>query len=855
MLDDLRAAWRGLTGAKGLMVMLLASLALGIAANLAVGRAIYILLWQPPAGVADPASLVSIYTSQSGGDRHGPSSYASYLRLRSQLRTLSAVIAIDDRTIDNVGIDVGIDDGIKGGISGEIDGASERTLASQQGLPSQQMRVARVSEDFFSGLGMSPHLGRLLQVGDAERQPRPAVIGFERWQALGSPADILDRPLIVGSNRYRIVGVAPRGFRGLQAGRSTGVWIPLGVPDGGAQRDRVLTLFGRLAPGSSLDDAANEVRAHFRDNVSAALPGAAEAPAEANADASLDPAGGGRAAAGYVPTVLPYSRLDPATRRQQMIAGAVIAATMGLLLLSACVNAINLLLARAVARRGVAAVMLALGAPRRRLVRQALMEHVLLVAAAAVIALPLASWMARLIPLLFAADHAELIDTPFDRTLAAGTLVAAAVLGVLIGLVPAMQGTAVPADATLRGESGVIAGPRGHRLRTLVVICQIALSIVLLVMTVFLRNNLDRALRTDLGFFSRDVAILTIDSPGSAADPSRIIAFQEKAHRALIQTARIRSAGWASTLPLGANPRRQFWIETDASESLEAAEFDFNVVSPSYFTAMRLPLIEGRLFDGRNLANVNAGVTAGGVSEIVVDEVLASRWLNGRARGRTLRDAAGTRYTIVGVVASGRYRTLQEAPRPTVYLPHTGEAVDRAYLVVSTRGGNPSAMLPTITSTLAAIDPAASVVQASTLDDHLARALTVDRMTTTLVGLCGIIALALATLGVYGMISEAVQRRTREIGLRVALGADARSIASLVFLEAFTPVAAGLALGFYVLFMTGRVARSLIYGVPVLDAITMLSVSAVLVAVVALAAAPPLRRALRVSPSLALRVT
>lgn len=802
MFEELQYAVRSLTRAKGLVTVLLVSLGLGTGANVAVGRTIYALLFQAPAGVSDPATLVSIYTSQSGGGSYGPSSYADYVRLRSTVDALASIAAVDDRTLDNIGFDE----------------------ATSQG------RVAAVSDSFFSVLGMRPHIGRLLTEGDALQQPRPAVLSFARWQASGAGDDVLNRTLTVGAGEYVVVGVAPRGFRGLQAERTADVWIPL-VPLGDAsQRHRILSLLARLEPGARLEDAAREVGAMA---VWRTDPGVA----------TVEPG-----VAGERPlriSVVPYARLDPESRRKSLFVGAVVAGTVALLLASACVNAVNLLLARAVARRAEAAVMLALGASRARLVYRTLAESIIVALAAAGLGLWFASSMTAVVPLLFAADHAELVDTPFDLPLMMLALSASAVAGALIGIAPALQGMRVPAASALRGDAGGISTRRGGMaVRATLVSCQIALSIVLLVMTGVLGRSLDNALSGDLGFLARQVAVVAVQSPGGQHTPSRGMAFQEAVLDSFRRVEGIGSASWASTPPLSAGSRRQFIIETDAGAAMEAAEFDVNVVSPSYFATLRLALVEGRVFtdeDRRRRSPV-----------VVVDDRLAARYLNGRASGRYLRDAVGTRYEVLGTVLSGKYRTLQESPRPTIYVPHTQEYAHRTYLFVRT-AGDPSAMLDSIGARISAVDGGASIVRAFTLQDHMSQALALDRLTTSLVGVCGLIALALSCIGVYGVVSDAVQRRTREIGLRVALGAGGPRVATLVFVDALYPTSAGLALGFYALFLIGRVVRSFVYGVPAPDVVTLAAASAILVAMVAAAAVPPLRRALRVSPAVALR--
>jgi ABC-type antimicrobial peptide transport system permease subunit len=306
----------------------------------------------------------------------------------------------------------------------------------------------------------------------------------------------------------------------------------------------------------------------------------------------------------------------------------------------------------------------------------------------------------------------------------------------------------------------------------------------------------------------------------------------------------VEAVGWASTLPLGNGNRLRFRIQAETTDVTDTVELDTNVVSAGYFTAMALPCIEGRLFDSGD------HMRAPGV--VVVDELLAQRYFGRTAAGRYLVDAQGARLQIVGVVRSGRYRTLQQSPQPTVYYPSTQEYLPRGHLVVRT-STDPAALLAPIGEALKEAGEGANILQISTLETHLSHALVLDRLTTTLVGLCGLIALAMSTIGVYGVMIDAVQRRTREIGLRLALGAGRVQITRLVFMEAVYLAAGGLLIGAAAAFAMTHVARYFIHGVPALDVVTLAAASGALGAVIAVAAILPLRRALSVNPNIALR--
>jgi putative ABC transport system permease protein len=305
----------------------------------------------------------------------------------------------------------------------------------------------------------------------------------------------------------------------------------------------------------------------------------------------------------------------------------------------------------------------------------------------------------------------------------------------------------------------------------------------------------------------------------------------------------VEAVGWASTLPLGRGNRRLFRIAGPTADVTDTVDLDTNVVSAGYFAAMALPLVEGRLFE--------AGDTTLAPAVVVVDELLARRYFGNTAIGAELVDADGNPARIVGIVRGGRYKTLQETPRPTVYYPATQDYLWRGHVVLRTRG-DPAPLLPAIRGAASEVGDAA-ILRTATLETHLAEVLPLDRLATTLVGLCGLIALAMSTIGMYGVMSDSVQRRTREIGLRVALGANRIQVARLVFREATSLSIAGLAVGAAGALFFGRVARHFVADIPPLAPLSVAAVAAALGLVMAVAAAVPLRRALRVSPIVALR--
>jgi putative ABC transport system permease protein len=816
--QDLRHSLRALGRARATTAVLLLSLALGTGANAAVYGALNALLFSAPAGVGTPSRLVDINTSEFSGTAYGQSSYPDFLSVRSGARSFAAIAAIDDNTVENVRL----------------------------GDAGQSARIAAVSDAYFAALQMTAHAGRLLAEGDTSPDPPEAVLSLRLAAALGGEAKVLGRPLTIGDRQYTVVGLAPARFQGLRAGRECDVWRLMTAPAaadalrGGkaARGDRRLSIVARLAAGVSVRDASDELRGIAEDL-------AARYPAS-NRGSIFDPE------AVRLLTAVPYSRLDRDAQNQTFLIALVAGGASVLLLASACLNVGSLLLSRAVARRLELAVKVALGATRRRLVRQLLTEAVCVSLAGGVLGLLFAIWTAGAIPALFMAEQAELIDTRLDARMILLTIGVACVAGAIFGVTPALHGTSFPPVTALRADAGgVSANQGGGRLRAFLLTGQVALSTILLLGTALLITGLTRALEGALGAAAKRVAIVSIELPGRFGDPVRGVAARRRLLEHVPTLGGVEAVGWASTLPLGRGNKRPFTIQAGPGEATDTVELETNVVSPDYFRALSLPVVEGRLFDD--------GDTTLAPAVVVVDEIFARRYLGQKAIGRHIFTASGDELAVVGVVRSGRYRTLQQSPQPTVYFPSTQDYLWRGHLIVRTTV-DPAALLRPIADVVEEVGGGATIMidgtgkrMASTLDAYLNASLAIDRLTTTLVGVCGIVALVMSTIGVYGVMADAVLRRTKEIGLRVALGAGRLQVVRLVSAEALGLAAGGLAAGTLAAVAVSSIARAFVDGVPALEMVTLAAVGVTLTTVTALASIVPLRRALRVHPNIALR--
>ena len=804
MFETVRAAVRSLTHSRGFSALLLLSLALGTGANAAVCGIVYALVLRGPAGVEDAGKLVSIFTSEFSGAPYGRTSCPDFDAIAA-VPGMGSVAASDDTTFTNVA-------------SGPI---------------SRRVRIVRVSDNYFALLGVEPHAGDFPPaLGAAGDQHPAALISFPLAEQFGGATAIVGQPIVIGHETYRVGGVAPPQFRGLHARRPADVWITFAADSARANRgDRSLALVARPS------DDLTTLNARLR---SLAAAQATQHP-DTNRGAITDPQ------ADRIFTARRYSPHDGDTGSGFRVIAAVITGAVVLLLLSACVNAGTLLLSRALARRHEIAVKLALGATRGRLLQQLLIESLLVSIAGGLLGLLVAWWITMAVPALFSPDHAELLDTSVNPLLVFLTVGVAAAAGAVFGIAPAVQGTGAPATLALRSDAGGIGAQNaGARMRAVLITGQLTLSTLLLIATTLLVNSLDHALDAEAAGDARNVAVLTMMNPGgncTVYNEVRGTRFHEALVQRLPRTTGVEAVGWAATAPLGRGNAREYAVEAGAKVH-DRIEVDVNVVTPGYFESLRMPLVEGRYLDAHD------GALARSVA--VVDEVLARRHFGAAAVGQHLLGADGERITVVGVVGSARFRTLQDAPQPTVYRPLAQEHLPCGSLLVRT-AGHAGPMLALLQGRLEAIDGGVTITKRVTLKDHLSEALVLDRVVTTMVGLCGVIALVMGAAGVYGAMSDAVRRRRREIGLRMALGAGRLQVVRLVIAESLYLTSGGVALGLLAALALERVMGSLAHDLPKLDVVTLAGTPAMLAVVVALAAIVPMRRALSVNPTIALR--
>ena len=803
ILQDVRYAFRGLGKAPGFTAVALVTLATAIGANATVFSFVNALLLSPPAGVRDPGALVAIYTSDFSSGPYGASSLPDYESIRTDASAFSELAAFRE----------------------------DAATLVRFGEEAERVRTMAVSGEFFPILGVRPVAGRLITPSDtAPEQPPVAVIGHALWQrAFGSDPAAVGTTLTANGVPYTVIGVMSADFTGLNLGGAFDVWTPL-VRGGPSNRgNRSLSIVGRLAEGSSLVQAQAQL-----EGVAARL--AAEYP-ETNR---------GTLAAPDRPRpilVVRHTRMPPSFRGQIAMISGVLLAAVALVLLIACANVAGLLLSRATARQREMAVRLALGASRGRLLRQMLTESLILGAAGGALGLLVALWTADVLPSFFPAEQARLLDARVDARVFGFTAVIAILSGIVFGLAPALQGLKAPAAAALRSDATRSGESRGGvRIRKALVMGQVAVASVLLISAVLLTRSLTNALDADLGFTTRQAVLSSIELPvtmnAATARP-----YFDSVLDAVNTTAGVEEAALARFVPVAGTSRRGFRIEGYVPRPGEDREFHYNIVSRSFFSVLGIRAASGRLFEESD---------RGGRPVAIVNHVFANRFYNGAAVGRRIRDSRGLDLEIVGVVKADRRLDIGDASLPVVFYLLDQEFTGRL-MVVARTSSDAALVADTVRRTISPINRDVAVFRTVTLEDHLNEALSANRLIVALVATCGGLALALALIGVYGIVAFTVARRTREIGLRMALGATPWQVLRLLLAENGGVVGFGLGIGMLGAAGAARLLGSMLYGISATHPATYGLVLVVVGTVAAVASLLPARRALAVNPLAALR--
>jgi putative ABC transport system permease protein len=827
VLQDLRYALRSIRNNPGFTAAAVLTLALGIGANTAMFSLLdQVVLRKLP--VRDPDTLVVLDgpgpyrgASHQHSSFSTPFSYPMYKDLRDEATTVSGMLA---RLPTGVTLGVG-----------------------------QTTRIANaeiVSGNYFDLLGLEPAAGRLLHASDDQtRLAHPVVVlGWAAFQRdFGANPSAVGQTVLVNAQPMTIIGVAPKNFRSVQVGFVPDVYVPMAMkplltPGWDAlddRRTRWLDIVARLKPGVSIEQALTELDLIYRRIVDR----------EVSEMTDISEASAARMRSKHL-------LLHPGGRGRSDLRGdfskrlAAVAALVLLVLLVACANLANLLAAKTAGRQRELAVKTALGAPRGRLARDLLLQSALLALAGGALGLLLAETLLgaaiRVLPFDRVADA---FSARTDLRVLGFAFAASALSGLLFGLVPALEIFGSDLSPRLREESGgAVGGRRSARWRRALVVGQVALSVVVLASAGLFMRSLQRLQRIDPGFEVRNVVTFAVSPELSGYSQERSLEFFERLEERLRGLPGVEGVAMLDN-GLLADSDSSSSVRVEGYEAAEGEDMNFRFyeVSPGYFDALRVRVLAGRTFQPSD--------QAGTPLVAVINEVAARKYFpKGDAVGRRFarRRDEDKWIEIVGVVRDGPMSSLTEPTPRGVYVPVAQDYASGG-MNFYVRGANLGPVVPAISGVVRELDPLVPVVDLRTLEGQAEISLFTERMAARLSTAFAVLATFLAALGLYGVVALAVTGRRRELGVRMALGADPRSVARLVVRDGLRPVGWGLLIGLAAAIPAAFLLKSLLYEVQPLDIPTLLAVPLLLAAAALAACWFPARRASRIDPMTALR--
>ena len=822
MFQDLRYGIRMLLKNPGFTLIAVITLALGIGANTAIFSLTNALLLRT-LPVPQPEQLVTV--NRGEGVSLGPLSYPDFVALRERNEALSGLAA-----------------------------SYSAELSFGNGIRSEVVRGELVSSDYFDVLRLQPDLGRGF-LPEEERTPstQPVVMlshGFWQSRFNGDP-QIISQTITLNRQKYTVIGVAPAGFNGMTEMFPTDLWLPvMMLPQASPalqsslsnRHTQIFAAIGRLKSGVSVEQAQAALETINRQLDLADPPPTARqrnAPSN-NVDRSLK-------------LVRPQGIGIPSFRRRAQIAAMLLFAVVSIVLLIACANVANLLLTRATARRKEIAVRLALGASRFRIVRQMLTESALLGLLGAGAGLLLAYWINRALmalkpPLPGAVGFN--MDLRLDASVLGFTLLLTLLVSMLFGLVPALAASRPDVVPALKDETGA-ASQRGQRgrfnLRNVLVVVQLAVSLVLLIAAGLFIRSLQQMQKIDPGFQTENRLALSFNLEPEGYNEAKGREFARQLVERVRALPGVQAATMANFVPLG------FMRLTESAvvdgRTSPTANAMAQRVGLDYFRTLGTPLMRGRDFTPQDSADAPAVA--------IINETLARRFFpNEDPIGKRVRigDPASDAqsYEIVGIAKDTLNTSIAEAPKAATYRPLAQHHSSRVTLVVHTTG-NPQALLAAVRHEVQALDENIPAQEIKTLDEFIAFSFWPMQMGARLVGAFGLLGLLLASVGLYGVMSYAVAARTREIGVRMALGAERRDVLRLIAGQGMRLTLLGTGAGLALALVATRVLRRFLFGIGATDPLTFFSVALVLTLVALLACWLPARRATKVDPLVALR--
>jgi predicted permease len=818
LLRDLKYGLRSMTRSPAFSVFAILALALGIGASTTVFTVVNSLLLHPlPA--QDPSRLVSLYTTDLKNQKQSASLLPiSYLNLKDYQARNTVLSSL-------------------GGFSPPM------PMTLVEGTAQERFFGQLVTQGYFEALGLTPAKGRFFLPGEVSTPGSApvAILSYGAWKSrFNSAGDLIGKTLEINGAPFTVVGVAPQGFLGVSAVFGPDVWLPA-------------TMARQVLP-PELQDVLLQRGNPFFQGIARLKSGVSRG----QADASFETLAAGLRReypdvnAGHTTSVQPVTTAlfsSTGGERGLALVSTVLLLIVGLVLLIACSNVANLLMTRAVSRRQEIAVRLAIGAGRGRLVRQLLTESVLLGLFGGIAGLGVGYEGCRFLWSFRPPEVARnLADPKLDGTVFLFAFLLSLATGFIFGVVPALRATKTGLVESLKEETHV-AGPSGRsaRFQKTLLAGQVAFSLVSLIAASLFLRAVQRAYDIDPGFDHQHLAVLMMSPEQQYHDVVQLKAFHRQVEDSVSRIPGVQAVTWASNLPFWSSASRGIFIEgQEQQRKSETISTVTNTIDVDYFKTMQIPLLQGRAF--------TAADQDGSLPVVIINEDLARRyWPHGDAIGNHLRLSGDTvSLQIVGVVKTSNYTTLGEAPQPCLYLPLRQSPGGSANLYVRS-AGDPSLLLTAVQRGIKEVGPNVQVTDVRTGAKLVNQVLWNARIVLGMLGIFGLLALALASVGLYGILAYSVSSRKREIGVRIALGASRFDVLRLVLRQGMALVAIGVSLGLAISLLVGRAFSRMLFGLSPADPLSLLGASAVLLLVAALACYLPALAASRMDPMQALR--
>jgi macrolide transport system ATP-binding/permease protein len=807
LLQDLRYGARMLLKIPGFTLIAVMTLALGIGANITIFSFVNALILRPVVGISEPERLIQIGRT-SLNNPFDTLAYPDYIDYRDQNRTLAGIAVYN-------------------GIAYHL----------STGQEAERVKGALVSGNYFDVLGVRAARGRLLTPADAQSEgSQPvAVISAGLWRRrFAADLNVVGKTVNLNMHGHTIVGVAADDFAGTRIGEKVDVWVPVtllgraGMNPGllSSRGSLWLAAFGRLKPGMTMEQAGAD------------LAGIARRLEEANPQTN---SGRGVAMAAGL-------GLWPEDREQVRRLNWILLGAVGIVMLIACANVAGLLLARAGARQKEIGIRLALGAGRLRVIRQLLTESLILASCGGLLGLLIASWLNDWLQAWLPESYLGTplsVDLGLDTRVLCYAFAVALLTGVIFGLAPALQMSKLDLVSSLKGLSASEHRGGRVRLRSALVIAQVTLSLVLLVGAGLCIRTLSNAREINFGFDTEQVLTAKIDLGRQNYSQQQAQLFYQQ----LLDRARalpgVQQASVALNVPLdGSNYQTGIRLEGQPAGST-LINVLYNVTSPNYLVTMGIPLLLGRDFSPQDQEQAPRVA--------IINETMALRfWPNESPIGKRFTMGGRQLVEVIGLARDAKGHTPFDPSPVQLYLPLSQSY--RAGMALHLRiTGKPEQLIAAVQRTVRELDKNLPVYEVRTLSRQLDNALTPQRLTSMLIGGFGLLAMALAAIGLYGVVSYFVVQRTREIGIRLALGAQVRDVMRLVVKQGMVLALIGVSMGLIAAFAVTRFMTSLLFGVSPTDLLTYVVAAVLLVAVALLACWIPARRATRVDPMMALR--